>query len=108
MQGWLYLFIAIVLEVAGTTSMKLSEGFTKTIPSVLMFLFYILSLVALTFALRKFDVSMAYAIWAGLGTALITVVGIVYFKESVSLIKIGSIVLIIIGVVGLQLSNKSI
>ena len=108
MQSWLYLFLAIVLEVAGTTSMKLSEGFTKTIPSVFMFLFYILSLVALTFALRKFDMSMAYAIWAGLGTALITVVGIVYFKESISLIKISSIALIIIGVVGLHLSDKSI
>jgi len=108
MQSWLYLLVAIVLEVAGTTSMKLSEGFTKTIPSIAMFVFYILSLVALTFALRKFDMSMAYAIWAGLGTALITIVSIVYFKESISLIKVGSIALIIIGVVGLHLSNKSI
>lgn len=108
MQSWLYLFLAIVLEVVGTTSMKLSEGFTKTIPSIAMFVFYILSLVALTFALRKFDMSMAYAIWAGLGTALITIVSIVYFKESISLIKVGSIALIIIGVVGLHLSNKSI
>jgi small multidrug resistance pump len=108
MQSWLYLLLAIVLEVAGTTSMKLSEGFTKTIPSVFMFLFYILSLVALTFALKKFDMSMAYAIWAGLGTALITIVGIVYFRESVSLLKIGSIVLIIIGVVGLHLSSKNL
>jgi small multidrug resistance pump len=108
MQSWLYLFLAIVLEVAGTTSMKLSEGFTKTIPSIVMFIFYVSSLVALTFALRKFDMSMAYAIWAGLGTALITIVGIIYFKESISLIKIGSIALIIIGVVGLHLSNKSI
>jgi small multidrug resistance pump len=108
MQSWLYLFLAIILEVAGTTSMKLSEGFTKTIPSIVMFVFYILSLIALTFALRKFDMSIAYAIWAGLGTALITMIGIVYFKESISLIKIASIALIIIGVVGLHLSNKNI
>jgi small multidrug resistance pump len=108
MQSWLYLFLAIILEVAGTTSMKLSEGFTKTIPSIVMFVFYILSLIALTFALRKFDMSIAYAIWAGLGTALITMIGILYFKESISLIKIASIALIIIGVVGLHLSNKNI
>lgn len=63
MQSWLYLFLAIVLEVAGTTSMKLSDGFTKTIPSIMMFVFYIVSLVALTFALRKFDMSMAYMLF---------------------------------------------
>ena len=108
MLSWFYLILAIALEVAGTTSMKLSEGFTKTIPSIAMFVFYILSLAALTLALKKFEMSMAYAIWAGLGTALITVVGIVYFKEAVSLVKIGSILLIIIGVVGLHLSSKGV
>ena len=97
---------AIVLEVAGTTAMKMSDGFTKTVPSVLMFVFYILSLVALTYALKKFDMSMAYAIWAGFGTALITVVGIYFFKEPVSVVKIGSIALIIVGVVGLHLSGE--
>ncbi len=108
MEGWIFLFLAIILEVAGTTSMKLSEGFSKIIPSISMFIFYILSLIALTFALKKFDVSIAYAIWAGLGTALITIVGIVYFKESLTLTKIASIMLIIIGVIGLHLSSKNI
>lgn len=107
MQSWLYLIIAIVLEVAGTTAMKMSEGYTKTIPSIAMFVFYILSLVALTYALKKFDVSMAYAIWSGIGTALITIVGIVYFKESYNLMKMASIALIILGVIGLHLSSRS-
>ena len=105
-MGWFYLILAISFEVAGTTFMKLSEGFTKTIPSIAMFVFYILSLVALTFVLKRFEVSTAYAIWSGLGTALITVVGIIIFKENVSTIKILSIAFIIIGVVGLQLSTK--
>lgn len=105
-MGWVYLVLAISFEVAGTTFMKLSEGFTKTAPSVAMFLFYILSLVALTFALKKFEVSTAYAIWSGLGTALITVVGIVIFKESINIVKVLSIALIVIGVVGLQLATK--
>ncbi len=106
MQHWLFLIGAIALEVAGTTAMKMSDGFSKTVPSVLMFVFYILSLVALTYALKKFDMSMAYAIWAGFGTALITVVGIYFFKEPVSVVKIGSIALIIVGVVGLHLSGE--
>ena len=106
MQYWIYLVIAIVFEVAGTTAMKFSEGFTKTVPSVLMFVFYILSLVALTYALKKIDMSMAYAVWAGVGTALITIVGIFLFKEPAGMVKILSIVLIIIGVVGLHLSSQ--
>ena len=107
MQHWIYLGVAIVLEVAGITAMKFSEGFTKTVPSVVMFVFYILSLVALTYALKKIDMSMAYAIWAGAGTALITVVGILFFKEPAGLFKITSILLIIIGVVGLHLSSEA-
>jgi len=107
MQQWLYLIVAIVFEVAGTTFMKFSEGFTKTIPSVMMFVFYILSLVALTYALKKIDMGMAYAVWAGVGTALITLIGIVFFKEPSSMLKIVSIVFIIAGVVGLHLSGKT-
>lgn len=106
MHAWLWLIGAIVFEVLGTTAMKLSEGFTKTMPSVAMGVFYILSLTALTYALKKFDVSMAYAIWSGVGTALITLIGIWYFKESVSVMKLASIGLIIIGVVGLHLSGE--
>jgi len=102
---WFYLILAILFEVAGTTSMKVSEGFTKVVPSVMMFIFYILSLTALTFALKKIEMSTAYAIWGGLGTALITIIGIVFFSETVSLLKVGSILLIIVGVVGLHLSQ---
>ena len=107
MLGWIYLLSAIVFEVAGTTAMKMSDGFTKTVPSFAMAIFYILSLSALTFALKKFDVSMAYAIWSGVGTALITVIGFYYFKEEITLLKIVSISFIILGVVGLHLSTKS-
>ncbi len=90
--------------MAGTTAMKLSEGFTKTLPSVAMTLFYILSLAMLTLTLKKIDVGVAYAIWSGVGTALIAEIGVVLFGESLTPLKIASIVLIILGVVGLQLS----
>lgn len=105
MQHWFFLAGAIALEVAGTTSMKLSEGFTKLVPSVLLFVFYAASFVALTLALKKIDVSVAYAIWAGVGTALIAAIGILYFREAVTALKLVSILLIVVGVVGLNFSG---
>jgi small multidrug resistance pump len=98
--------MAIIFEVAGTTSMKISEGFTKVVPSIAMAVFYMLSLTALTFALKKFDVSMAYAIWSGVGTALITAVGFYFFKEEMTPMRLISIGLIILGVIGLHLSGE--
>ena len=105
MQSWLMLVAAIVLEVAGTTSMKLSDGFTRLLPSVLLAVFYLFSLAALALALKRIDVSVAYAIWAGVGTVLVAVVGILWFQEPVSLLKVGSILLIVAGVVGLHLGG---
>ena len=102
MHHWLFLSGAILVEVAGTISMKLSEGFTRPIPSVLIFIFYIISFVALTFAIEKIEVSTAYTIWAGVGTALIAIIGLVYFGEPATAIKFISIILIIIGVIGLS------
>jgi small multidrug resistance pump len=104
-MSWLYLVLAIVLEVSGTTSMKLSEGFTKILPSVLMFVFYGLSLSALTLALKKIDVSLAYAVWSGLGTALIASIGVLWLKEPLNTLKVVSLMLIVIGVIGLNLSG---
>jgi len=102
---WLYLALAIAVEVAGTTCMKLSEGFSKLTPSVLMFVFYGISFALFVFALKRIDVSVAYAIWAGLGVLLIGIVGILYFKEPVSALKIVSTLLIIGGVIGLYSSG---
>ncbi|MCB4760344.1 MAG: multidrug efflux SMR transporter [Sulfurovum sp.] len=106
MIGWVYLLLAIVFEVTGTTAMKMSEGFTKIIPSAIMIIFYMLSLTALTLALKKFDVSMAYAIWSGVGTALIALIGFYFFKEEMNIVKILSIGFIILGVIGLHLSGE--
>ena len=102
---WVYLGLAILLEVFGTTCMKLSEGFTKTVPSILLFVFYTLSFGMLTLALKKFDVSIAYAVWSGVGTALIASIGVLWFKEPATAIKLVSLGLIILGVVGLNLSG---
>lgn len=104
-MGWVYLVFAIVFEVAGTTSMKLSEGFTRLGPSVAIFVLYGLAFTCLTLALKSFEVSVAYAVWAGLGVALISVVGVAYFGEPVTAVKLGSLLLIVLGVIGLNLSG---
>ncbi|TAK33572.1 MAG: multidrug efflux SMR transporter [Chloroflexota bacterium] len=102
---WVFLVLAIVLEVSGTTSMKLSDGFTKLFPTVLMVVCYVLSFGLLTLVLKRVDVSFAYAVWSGMGTALIASIGVFYFGEPWSALKIASIGLIILGVVGLNLSG---
>jgi small multidrug resistance pump len=108
MMGWVLLIVAILLEVAGTTNMKLSEGFSKLGPSVLVLFFYALSIIALTFAINRLDVSVAYAVWSGMGTALVAIIGLWFFQESVTTIKVLALGLIIVGVVMLHFtSNES-
>jgi small multidrug resistance pump len=102
MRYWLCLAGAIALELAGTTSMKLSHGFTRTLPSILLFVFYGLSFALMTVAVKRIDMSVSYAIWSGVGTALITLIGVMWFRESLTAVQVGSIVLIIVGVVGLR------
>jgi small multidrug resistance pump len=104
---WIYLFTAIVFEVAGTISMKLSEGFTKIIPSVLIFVCYAVAFTCITFAIRKIEISVAYTVWSGVGTTLIALIGIAYFGEQASLLKIVSIMLVILGVIGLKMSASN-
>jgi small multidrug resistance pump len=100
---WLILLVGIIFEVLGTVMMKYAEGFTKLIPSILVFLFYGISLAALVFVLEKMEVGNAYAIWASAGTAIIAILGIIFFKESISPAKIISISLIILGIIGLEI-----
>jgi len=106
MMGWVLLMVAILLEVAGTTNMKLSEGFSKLVPSMLVLFFYALSIIALTFAVNRLDVSVAYAVWSGMGTALVAIVGLWFFQESVTGIKAIALGLIIVGVVMLHVTSS--
>jgi small multidrug resistance pump len=106
MNSYYLLLLAIVFEVCGTTCMKLSLGFSRLLPSVLIFVFYGISFFFFTLALKGIDVSIAYAIWAGLGTALITVVGIFWFREPVNFLKMISLFIVVVGVIGLNLSDR--
>jgi small multidrug resistance pump len=100
-----FLILAILSEVAGTTSLKLSQGFSKPIPSLAVVVFYGLSFTFLSFSLKRLEVGTVYAVWSGVGTALIGTIGILWFKEPLTAMKVGSILLIILGVVGLSLSG---
>jgi small multidrug resistance pump len=101
-HGWWLLAAAILFEIAGTTCMKLSEGFTKPLPSVLLLVCYLIAFTALTLCLKTIDLGIAYAIWAGVGTALAAMIGFGFFREPVSALKVVCILLILIGVVGLH------
>jgi small multidrug resistance pump len=105
MQGWFVLVAAIAAEVAGTTCLKLSDGFSRLVPSLGVVVLYMLSFVFLAWVLKTIDLGVAYAIWAGLGTALVAAVGFLAFGEAISAVRLVSIGLIIVGVVGLQLSG---
>ena len=107
MSAWLWLMIAILFEVAGTTCLKLSSGLTKLLPALLTVLFYCISFATLAFTLKRMEVSLVYALWAGLGTALIALIGILYFGESISWFKILSLLFIVAGVIGLNLSRSA-
>lgn len=104
---WTYLTLAIVLEVIGTTALKLSDGLNRLVPTVLMFGCYGLAFWCNAMALRRLDLSVTYAIWSGVGTAALAVIGMTWLKEPVNAMKIGSIALILLGVVGLHLSTTT-
>lgn len=104
-MAWVYLVVAILLEVVGTVFMKISEGFTKMVPSVFMFVFYIFSLASLTMALKTIPVSLAYALWAGIGTATIAMIGFIFFKEMVTPLRVIALLLIVLGVVLLNIAD---
>ncbi|MDU4698416.1 MULTISPECIES: DMT family transporter [Paenibacillus] len=105
-MGWLFLALAIVLELSGTVSMKLSDSFTRLVPSVLMFIFYGASFTCLNFALGYMKVSTVYAIWSGVGIVLISLAGGLLFQEKLSVPSILWIGVIVLGVIGLNLSGK--
>ncbi|GAP17065.1 DMT family transporter [Levilinea saccharolytica] len=103
--SWLVLFVGIVFEVGASICLKLSQGFTRPLPSVLIFVLMGLSLACDAVAVKKLDVSVAYAVWASVGTAMVTLIGIFLFKEPAHWLKFASLALIVLGVVGLAFSS---
>ena len=107
MLAWIYLSVAIASEVVGTVFLRLTDGFTKPVPSILVIATFAASLWLTALALRQLEISLAYAVWAGVGTAAVAVIGMAALGESVNALKLASIALVISGVIGLNLSGAS-
>ena len=101
-MGWLYLCIAGVLECLCALGLKYSDGFTRLWPSVISITLIVISLGLLSLAMRTIPVGTAYAVWSGIGAAMLATYGIMFLDESGSLIRISCILMIIAGGIGLK------
>ncbi|CAL9316695.1 DMT family transporter [Streptomyces sp. SudanB182_2057] len=101
-MGYLLLAGAIAAEVTATTAMKYSEGFSRLGPSLVTAVGYVVSFALLAQTLKTVQIGTAYAIWSGVGTAAIAVLGLLLFGEGLTAAKVGGILLIIGGVVVLN------
>lgn len=106
MNVWLLLSLAILAEAIGTTALKMSDGFTKLTPSLVVLVGYGLAFYLLSLTLKQIPVGVAYAIWSGAGIVLITLIGWVVFKQTLDLAAVFGIALIISGVLVLQVFSK--
>ena len=102
-----YLIIAIVAEVAGTTALKASDGFTRLLPSVAVVVSYGIAFFFLSLTLRSMPVGIAYAIWSGLGIVLISAAAYVFYRQSLDLPAMIGIALIMAGVVTVNLFSNT-
>ena len=100
---WLSLFVAGLLEIFWAVGLKMSEGFSKFLPSVITVGGIIASFVFLSIALKKLPLSVAYAIWTGIGTAGTVLFGIFYFHEPTSMAHLICVAMIICGIIGLRI-----
>jgi small multidrug resistance pump len=107
MPAGLLLTIAIVSEVAATLALRMSHGFSRPIPSMIVVTGYAISFFFLAQVLKHLPVGLTYAVWSAVGTALIATFGIVAWGESATVLKFASLGLIIMGVVGLNLASPS-
>ncbi len=107
MNAWTYLAAGIVFEVMGTTSLKLSNGFSNSYWSTACIACFIAAMYVLSLSVRTLDISVVYAIWSGVGIALISLIGVFFFQEQLTFLKLFFIALIMVGVIGLQFQSTS-
>lgn len=108
MPHWLYLAVAIVAEVVGTSFLKSAEGFTRLVPSVVVVVSYVVAFFFLGLALNTLPVGIAYAIWAGVGVALIALVGYAFLGQSLDTPAIVGMALIVAGVVVINVFSRTV
>src|SRR5271170_476895 len=103
--SWIYLLLAGLFEICFTVALKYSQGFTRLIPSIITAIFIVLSFFFVSQAMKTIPIGTAYAVWAGIGAAGTVVTGIIFFGDSYHIVRLLSIMLIIIGIIGLKLAH---
>ncbi|GAA2758687.1 DMT family transporter [Actinopolymorpha rutila] len=104
-MAWLVLIGSGFLEAGWAVSLKLSNGFTRLVPSVVFAVCALASLAGLAWAMKQIPVGPAYAAWTGIGASVTAAIGMVFLGDGVSVLKLVSLVLIVAGVIGLNLSG---
>jgi len=105
-MSWLILFLAGIFEVVWAIGLKYTHGFTKITPTIFTIIAMIISFYLLSLALKSLPLGTAYAIWVGIGTIGTVIAGVILFSEPTSTIRIVSIILILVGIIGLKLSTN--
>ncbi len=103
-MSWLVLLIAGLLEVVWAVGLKYTHGFSRLVPSVITVVAMVVSMALLAWAMKTLPVGTAYAVWTGIGAVGAAVAGIVLLGESASLMRIASLALIVVGIIGLKVS----
>lgn len=101
-MAWIYLLIAGLFEVGFTTSLKLTEGFTRLWPTVCFIVLAILSFQALSLSLKAIPLGTAYAVWTGIGAFGTALIGIAYFGESADFWRVFFLICLIVSIIGLK------
>ena len=102
---WLILFISGLLEVTWATALKMSEGFTRPVPSVVVGVAAFASFWLLAYVMRSLPLGTTYAVWTGIGVVGAFVVGVVWLGDALTPLRLISVLLILAGIVGLRLSE---
>lgn len=105
-MGWIYLSLAGLFEIGFTSTLKLSEGFTRLWPSLLFMVFAVLSLGLLTLAMKTIPLGTAYAVWTGVGALGTVIIGILFFGDPVSFGRVFFLTTLIISLIGLKLVSE--
>jgi len=108
MQKWFFLVVAIISEVAGTSALKSAEGFTKFWPSTVVVVGYASAFYFLSLTLKTIPVGIAYAVWSGVGTALIALIAWVFMGQKLDWPAVVGILIIVSGVLVLNLFSKTV
>jgi small multidrug resistance pump len=107
-MSWLYLFVAIIAEVIATSALKATDGFTRLLPSAIVVVGYAAAFYFLALTLRTIPIGVAYAIWSGVGVILVSLVGVVLYKQVVDMPMAIGIALIIAGVLVMNVYSKAV